>query len=253
MAKTLIFDSKNLDVRRLATRIQTYLAEHHFEVAFSEDKTAPMSVFFIQATKKGPLRTATGTRRSTDITIRGVPDDFEVKIGTGEWGNNLIVSAPLFVIPVVGIAATAARMYSAKKFESSLWKHIKGQIELLKNTAKEEKKPVHINQNQYNCDYIEGYPGWKNGVVGGKMILEKKDGTDRLIFEAPDGEQITIPAGKIEKAAIVLRKKGLGDNDLLLEITCKDKNGDTINPILNLSEDMITSALTEINQLVSTT
>lgn len=251
MSKTQQFDDYNADLKRLATRIQTYLAEHHFEVAFSEDKTAPMSVFFIQAIKKGALRTATGTRRSTDISIRGKPDNFEIKIGTGEWGNNLIVSAPLFVIPVVGIAATAARMYSAKKFESNLRKHIKEQIELLRNTAVEEKKVTRISGNQYNCDYVEGYPGWKGGVVGGKMILEKKEGADRLIFEAPDGEQITIPASKIEKAAIVLRKKGLGANDLLLEITCKDKNGETISPILNLSDDIITSALTEINQLVT--
>lgn len=250
MAKKEQFEGYCADLKRLATRIQTYLAEHHFEVAFSENKTAPMTVFFIQAVKKGALRTATGTRRSTDISIRGKPDTFEIQIGTGEWGNNLIVSAPLFVIPVVGIAATAARMYSAKKFESNLRKHIREQVELLRNTATPEERPARIAQNQYNCDYIEGYPGWREGVVGGKMILEKKDGADRLIFEAPDGEQITIPASKIEKAAIVLRKKGLGANDLLLEITCKDKNGETISPILNLSDDIITSALTEINQLV---
>ncbi len=248
MVKSQYFDDYNVDLARLASKIQAYLTEHHFEVASSQDaKDIPR--YFIQARKRGILRTSAGIRRSTNISIDGIPDSFEIKIGTGEWGNNILVSAPLFVIPVVGIAATAARVYSAKKFESNLWKQIKAQVELLKNTAK--IKP-YTKSDQYNCDYIEGYPGWRS-IVGGKMILEKKENGDRLVFEAQDGEQITIPAGKIEKAAIVLRKKGLKENDLLLEITCKNKDGDTISPVLNFSDDTIALALSGINHLVEKT
>ncbi len=250
MTKLQQFDGYNIDISRLASKIQAYLTEQHFEVASSQDVESSVSAFFIQARKRGIIRTTTGIRRSTNITIKGTSENFEVRIGTGEWGNNILVSAPLFVIPVVGIAATAVRVYSAKKFESNLWKHIKSQIELLKNTGKIEKP--RTTSNQYNCDYVEGYPGWR-GVVGGKMILEKKENGDRLIFEARDGEQITIPAGKIEKAAIILRKKGLGINDLLLEITCKDKNGDIISPVLNFSDDIIALAISGINCLVEKT
>ena len=244
MSKKQHFDEYNVNLAKLVSKIQSYLIEHHFEVAFSHDEG-----FFIQAAKKGILRTTTGTRRSIDITILGRPDSFEIKIGSGEWGNNLLASAPLFVIPVVGIAATAARVYSAKKLESKLWTFIKSQAESLRDTAQPERPKI---SNQYNCDYIEGYPGWKS-VIGGTMTLEKSQGIDRLVFEAPDGEQITIPAKKIEKAAIVLRRRGLGSNDLLMEITCKDKDGQTINPILNFPEDTIASALSQINHLVEGT
>lgn len=245
MVKSQYFDEYDVDLERLASKIQAYLTEHNFEVASSQD-TRSIPKYFIQARKRGVLRTSAGIRRSIDIHIDGMPESFEIKIGTGEWGNNILVSAPLFVIPVVGIAATAARIYSAKKFESNLWKQIKAQVELLRNTAKAR---AQTKPDQYNCDYVEGYPGWR-GTVGGKMILEKKEGGDRLIFEAQDGEQITIPAGKIEKAAIVLRKKGLKQNDLLLEITCKNKDGDVINPVLNFSDDTIALALSGINHLV---
>lgn len=240
MAKTQHFDGYNVDLGHLTSKIQSYLIEHHFDVAFSHDKE-----FFIQAAKRGILRTTTGTRRSIDIVISGTPEDFEVKIRSGEWGNNLLVSAPLFVIPVVGIAATAVRAYSAKKLESKLWKYIKSEAESLRNTVQFQKPRQALNQ--YDSDYIEGYPGWSRGVVGGKIVLEKHHGVERLIFEASDGEQITIPASKIQKASIVLGRKGLGQNDQLLEITCNDKDGNVIHPIFNLQNGLIADLLVQMN------
>lgn len=240
MAKTQRFDGYNTDLGHLASKIQSHLIEHHFDVAFSHD-----GEFFIQAAKRGILRTTTGTRRSIDIVISGTSEDFEVKIGSGEWGNNLLVSAPLFVIPVVGIAATAVRVYSAKKLESKLWRYIKSEAESLRNTAQFQKPRQLLNQ--YDSDYIEGYPGWNKGVVGGKILLEKHQGVERLIFEAPDGEQITIPVSKIQKASVVLGRKSLGQNDQLLEITCSDKDGNTIHPIFSLQNGLIADLLVQMN------
>jgi len=254
MAKTQRFHDYNTDIERLATRIETYLSENNFEVAFSKEQTEPVSIFFIQARKLGVLRTASGARRSTDIRIHGSPENFEVTVGTGQWGNNLIVSAPLFVIPVIGIVATVARLYTAKKFENNLWKYIKEQANFLRNSAESNKKQVTkpLDNREYNCDYIEGYPGWNSQINDGKIILQKqKSGFDRIIFESPDGEQFTIPATKIEKAVIISRRKGIDENDLMLEITCRDKNGNPINPVLNLSDDIIAGVLAGINEFVA--
>jgi len=254
MAKTQRFHDYNTDIERLAMRIETYLSENNFEVAFSKDQSTSILVFFIQARKLGVFRTAAGARRSTDIRIHGTPESFEVTVGTGQWGNNLIVSAPLFVVPVIGIVATVARLYTAKKFESNLWKYINEQANFLRNSAEPGKKEVAktLDQREYKCDYIEGYPGWNSKSMDGKIILQKqKSGFDRIIFESTDGEQFTIPATKIEKATIISRKKGLDENDLMLEITCKDKNGNTINPILNLSDDIIAGVLAGINEFVA--
>ena len=243
MVKSQYFDDYDIDLARLASKIQAYLTEHHFEVASSQD-TKNIPRYFIQARKRGILRTSAGIRRSTNIHIDGTPDSFEIKIGTGEWGNNILVSAPLFVIPVVGIAATAARVYSAKKFESNLWKQIKAQVELLKNTAKAEP---YTKSDQYNCDYVEGYPGWR-GIVGGKMMLEKKENGDRLVFEAQDGEQITIPVSKIQKAAIIIGRKNIKGDYQLLEITCNDMDGNAIHPVFSLSDEIISDVLVQINR-----
>jgi hypothetical protein len=228
-----------VDLSYLASKIQSYLLEHHFEVAVSNEKG-----HFIQAAKRGALRTTTGTRRSVDVIIKGVPDDFEIKVSSGEWGNNLLVSAPLFVIPVVGIAATAARVYSAKKLESKLWSYIKSEVESLRNTMQMSRKTI---QNQYDCDYVEGYPGWKS-TVGGKLLIEQNNGKERLVFEAPDGEQITIPSSKILKASIVLGKKDLGPNDQLLEITCIDRDGNHIRPVFSLENGVIPEILIQMNR-----
>jgi hypothetical protein len=253
MAKTQRFHSYNLDIERLATRIETYLTENQFQVGFSKDETKPHLSYLIQGRKTGALRTAAGTRRSTDIIIQGTPDVFEVTIGTGEWGNNIIISAPLFVIPVIGIAATLTRLYTAKKFESNLWKYIREQADFLRDSAmpgkKEPTKP--LDKREFDCHYVEGYPGW-DLQVDGKLILERqKTGIDRVIFETSDGEQITIPAAKIEKSVIISRKKPVGESDLLLEITCKDRSGRSINPILSLPDNVITGVLAGINELVA--
>ncbi|MEM4399097.1 MAG: hypothetical protein QXV18_04720, partial [Candidatus Nitrosocaldus sp.] len=135
MGKTERFSVLNVNLERLATRVQMYLQENGFEVAYSKDPTAPPSWFFIQARKISTLRSIAGARRSTDITIKGKPDDFEVAISTGEWGKNMLSSAPLFIVPIVGITATVAKLYTAKSFESNLWKYIKDQIRFLSNSV----------------------------------------------------------------------------------------------------------------------
>lgn len=254
MAKKQMFYSYNADIERLVTRIEAYLTESGFQVALSKDQSKPVSSLLIQARKVGALRTAAGTRRSTNITIVGTPEEFEVKVGTGEWGNNLIVSAPLFVIPVLGITATLARFYTAKKFEKNLWRYIKEQANFLRDSTvpKNNKAAKSVDQHEFDCDYVDGYPGWDAPIHGGELILERrKAGLNRLVFVSPDGEQITIPASKIEKASIIPRRKGLGEGDLLVEITCTTKNGKSISPIFNLSDVIVTGVLAGINELVA--
>lgn len=248
MAKTERFSGLNVDLERLATRIETYLQENKFEVAFSKDPTEPASWYFVQARKAGALRTAAGARRSTDIAIKGQPNDFEVSIGTGEWGKNLLMSAPLFIVPMVGIVATVAKVYTGKKFESNLWKYIRDQVNFLRNSS-ETVTAEHLDTREYDCDYVEGYPGWSSQIEGGRLLLERrKDGKNRLVFRA-DSKEIVIPAEKISNAEIIKRKKGLHEHDLMIQITCKD-NGRTIKPVLNLHDDIISGVLAGINELV---
>lgn len=261
MAKTRRFSHADIDLERLATRIETYLQENDFEVAFSKDPSEPASWFFIQARKAGLLRTAAGARRSTDITIRGSPDDFEVTIGTGEWGKNIITSAPLFIVPVVGVTATLAKLYVAKRFEDNLWRYIEDQIRFLSGSASSirtnqtPEAPAGVDSRSYACDYIEGYPGLNEKIEGGKLVLfrEKGGGKNRLVFKAPDTakELIVIPAQNIKNASIITRRKGLHEDDLMILLECKDEStGKSIKPVFNLSDDIIRGVLAGINEIV---
>lgn len=264
MGKTEKFTGLNTDLERLANRVHVYLQENGFEVAFSKDPTEPASWFFIQARKASALRTVAGARRSTDITLKGSPSNFEVSIGTGEWGKNLVTSAPLFIVPVIGISATLVKLYTAKKFEDNLWKYIKDQSKFLADSAirtSGEAKPsssssaaavVNVDSRTYDCDYVEGWPGWNEQVVGGKLVLfREKGGKNRLAFKAPDSKEITIPADNVVEASIIARKKGLNEDDLMIQLTCKDaSSGKTVKPVLNLNDDIIRGALAGINELV---
>lgn len=250
MAKTERFTGVNVDLERLATRIETYLQENKFEVAYSKDPKEPSTWFFIQARKAGALRTAAGARRSTDIAVKGEPNNFEVSIGTGEWGKNLMMSAPLFIVPMVGIVATVAKVYAGKKFEGNLRKYIRDQVQFLRDSAVAAAK-THSDTRKYECDYVEGYPGWNSLIEGGRLMLERdREGKNRVLFKA-DAKEIAIPAERITSAEIISRKKGLHKGDLMIQITCKDASGRPIKPIFNVHDNIIGGVLAGINELVS--
>ncbi len=252
MGKTERFTGLNVDLERLANRIQMYLQENGFEVAYSKDPTAPPSWFFIQARKVSALRSIAGARRSTDITIKGRPDDFEVSISTGEWGKNMLSSVPLFIVPIVGITATVAKLYTAKSFESNLWKYIKDQARFLSNSVVQigREGGERLDKRVYDCDYVEGYPGWSESVEGGKLILERsRDGSNRVLFTSGKGD-IVIPASSIQQAQIIARRKGLHEHDLMIQMVVK-QDGKSIKPVFNLRDDIIGGVLAGINELVS--
>lgn len=255
MGKNERFTGLNTDLERLSTRIETYLQENGFEVAFSKDTSAPPTWFFIQARKVSALRTVAGARRSTDIAVKGTPENFEVSIGTGEWGKNLVTSAPLFIVPVVGIGVTLAKLYTAKKFEDNLWKFIRDQARFLADsgrvsTARVAAAEAEVDSRSYNCDYVEGYPGWDSQVEGGKIVLyRQRGGKNRIAFKAPDQREISIPAGEISEARIISRKKGLHEDDLMIQITCKDPSGKAVKPVFNLNDDIIRGVLAGIDEL----
>ena len=179
-------------------------------------------------------------------------------VGTGEWGKNIVTTAPLFIVPIVGVTATLAKLYVAKKFEDNLWKYIKDQARFLERSASSLKTetpeaPIGVDSRSYDCDYFEGHTGWKEQILGGKLVLfREKGGKNKVLFRGPDGEnqKIVIPAQDITSASIISRKKGLQEDDLMIKLECKDESGKYINPVLNLNDDIIKGVLAGINELV---
>jgi len=250
MAKTEKFVGKNIDLERLATRIENYLTENKFEVGFSRDVGGESHTYLIQARKTGLLRTASGSRRSTDITLSGTYNNFEASIGTGEWGKNIATSAPLFIVPIVGIAATITKLYTAKKFDDNLWSYLRDQTKHLQDTFVKDQQN-HFKE--YPCDYVEGYLEWNNSISGGKMILEHQKGHNFIVFNMGNDKIIKIPAQKIEQAQIITKKTKLEKPDRMIQIKFKDDHEKTQTSIFNFTDDVIRGVLAGIDELVSET
>ncbi len=250
MAKIQKIVGKNIELERLATRIENYLTESKFEVGFSRDVTGENNTYLIQARKAGLLRTASGSRRSTDITLTGTPNSFEVSIGTGEWGKNIVTSAPLFVIPIVGIAATIAKLYTAKKFDDNLWSFLSDQVKELQDTHIIGKS-THIKE--YSCNYEEGYSQWDKPISNGKVILEHQKGNSSIIFKMSFDKEIKIPAQRIEKAEIISKKTKDATPDRMIRVTFKDVHNKKHNPIFNFEDNVVRGVLAGIDELVSET
>jgi len=248
MSKTKKFVGKNIDLERLATRIENYLTENKFEVGFSRNVSGESHTYLIQARKSGILRTASGARRSTDITLSGTSNSFDAVIGTGEWGKNLATSAPLFVIPIVGITATITKLYTAKKFEDNLWSYLNDQIEYLQDTY---IKGQSTHTREYPCDYVEGYHGWEKSISDGNMMLEHQKGKNCLVFDMGNTHNMKIPAHQVEQADIISKKTKFEKADRMIQITFRDEGNKVHKPVFNFRDEIIRGVLAGIDELAS--
>jgi len=53
------------------------------------------------------------------------------------------------------------------------------------------------------------------------------------------------------EANIISQKKGFNQDDLMVQLKCKNKSGNVIFPIFNISDDIIRNVVTGISELVS--
>jgi len=87
--KTLRFQGKNKDLNLLPQQIVTQLEIDGFKV---QQRNTPMGTV-IQAQKAGILRDIITADRAFTILISGEPNDFTVRIGIGNFLQNLAVMA----------------------------------------------------------------------------------------------------------------------------------------------------------------
>ena len=133
--------NKNVDLEKLTQRIEDFFyADGFSEVRQeeSDDKTQ----YVVQAKKAGVLRTLTSTRKVLTVVIDGTPNDFHVKVGTGEWGKGIAVSVALTgVVGLVGLGFNAA-------FREKVWSNIKSIVLSLENTASDSSNTTSESEDE---------------------------------------------------------------------------------------------------------
>ncbi|WP_309493161.1 hypothetical protein [Candidatus Hecatella orcuttiae] len=126
----------NVDLGRLATSIVDYCNTHDFEAKL----TRKAGFYHVQAIKADAVRTLLGARRCLDIVVKGNPNDFEVTVGTGDWGKNIAASAIVGAITLgAGLIAAGASAAAYKYFEEKLWTYIRKQVSSLVNSASQPR------------------------------------------------------------------------------------------------------------------
>ena len=125
--------NKNIDLEKLTHKIADWFYADGFpEVRkeISSDKTQ----YLVQARKGGVLRTLTSTRKALTVVIEGSPDNFHIKVGTGEWGKGVAMAVVLTgVIGIAGLGFNAA-------FREKVWSNIKSIVASLENTGLDKTK-----------------------------------------------------------------------------------------------------------------
>ena len=120
--------NKNVDLKKLAEKLVDFFYADGFSEVRQEE-SADKTQYVVQAKKAGVARTLTSTRKVITIVIKGNPNEFQVEVGTGEWGKGVAMAVVLTgLIGVVGLGFNAA-------FREKVWTEIRLAIKSLEDTS----------------------------------------------------------------------------------------------------------------------
>jgi len=120
--------NKNVDLKKLAEKLVDFFYADGFSEVRQEE-SADKIQYVVQAKKVGVARTLTSTRKVITIVIKGNPNEFQVEVGTGEWGKGVAMAVVLTgLIGVVGLGFNAA-------FREKVWTEIRLAIKSLEDTS----------------------------------------------------------------------------------------------------------------------
>lgn len=136
LPKTVSYTERSVDLQRLADAIEDFSKTNGFEIETYKDEGSPPTWFQLQLVKTGKGRTVIGARRCLDVVIRGQPGNFDVAIGSGEWGKNITASIIVGTLTLgAGLLWAGASAVTYRLFEDKLWGHVNTQVGSLTNTA----------------------------------------------------------------------------------------------------------------------
>jgi len=119
---------KNVNLLKLTRKIEDWFREDGYPEV-RNDVSRDKMTYTVQARKGGVLRTISSSRKVLTITIHGEPNNFQISVGTGEWGKGIAVAVVLTgIIGVAGLGLNA--MYREK-----VWKNIKQIVNTLENST----------------------------------------------------------------------------------------------------------------------
>lgn len=134
LPNTVRYSNRHVNLQSLAESVEDFSRSNGFETRTYYDQRNPPNWFQIQSMKTGVGRTVVGARRCLDTVIRGSPDDFEVTIGTSDWGKNIAASLITGTLTLgIGFLWAGASAVTYKIFEDKLWSYINDQVQRLAN------------------------------------------------------------------------------------------------------------------------
>jgi hypothetical protein len=120
--KTVNYQGKNTDLNALNERIVSYLETDGFKVQAPKLSTGG---YLIQAQKGGFLSEIITAERALNITIRGQPNDFTLRIGIGKWIQNVgVVVVETALLSALFLPLDVAEMAWTVHVENGVFKKI---------------------------------------------------------------------------------------------------------------------------------
>lgn len=136
LPKTVSYTGRSVELQRLAKAVEDFSETGGFETRTYKDEGSPPTWFQIQSMKTGKGRSTIGARRCLDVVIRGQPDNFDVAIGSGDWGKNITASLIVGTLTLgAGLLWAGASAVTYRLFEDKLWEYVNTQVGSLTDTV----------------------------------------------------------------------------------------------------------------------
>jgi len=121
------YDGKNIDLSRLADKVQEFFDKQKFKV---QRASHPKGIV-IQAQKSGIIRTIFAADQAITVTITGDPDHVVVRMGVAKWLQDLGVAAieAIILTPLLLFIEVPESLWVFET-ERELWKYLEEQINL---------------------------------------------------------------------------------------------------------------------------
>ncbi|MDP8012238.1 MAG: hypothetical protein ACP5F1_03525 [Thermoplasmata archaeon] len=119
------YDGKNLNLNRLADKVQEFFNKQKFKV---QRASHPKGIL-IQAQKEGILRTIFAADQAITVIISGEPNHVVVRMGVAKWLQDLGIAAiESFIISPLLLFIEVPESLWIFEIERELWKYIEEQI-----------------------------------------------------------------------------------------------------------------------------
>jgi len=220
-----LYQNKNCDLSALSRDIQSWFASLGYEIQLNNTDGA----WIVQAQKADTWRKAVGATRAFNILIQGLPNEFSVDIGIGEWVSNLAAGGIAAVL-TGGMTLLGSGLAAgwSKKIEMDLWNFVEQKV-IFGEKVKSEKEVTTLKVSESIEQKLKALKeAFDQGFIDDVTYQAKKAAIENQGIDHKKNAELDARLAKLKSAF---------DSGILTQSEYKDKKAELLAQSSNAELD----------------